>query len=392
MTIYYLDGIRTPFGALGGSLASLSAVDLAAPLLAELLSRQNLGPKAVDQVILGQVIQAGAGQAPARQAARKAGIDDMAGAMTINKVCGSGLKALMLGAGAIRLEESGLVLAGGMESMSQAPHALLKARSGLRPGDQSLVDLLFHDALTDPDSGRPMGLLVEEKVKAQNISRAAQDEYAIRSYQAALEAQQSGRLAKEILPVKLKTRSGETLVEHDEEPGKVKFEKIPDLKPVFDPEGSLTAANSSSIDDGAGAVLLASKKEVEQRGLKPKAELVCWATSSMAPKDFSLAPIPAIQRVLEQARLKVADIDRFEINEAFAAVPLMAIAGLGLDRRKVNVNGGAVALGHPVGASGARLAITLVEELIHSGGTYGIAALCIGGGEAVAALFKRVEA
>ncbi|MDT8447984.1 MAG: thiolase family protein [bacterium] len=391
MKVFYIDGIRTPFGSLGGTLSTLSAPQLAAPLLGSLIQRNDLGPKAIDEVVLGQVIQAGSGQAPARQAMRLAGLDDATAAMTINKVCGSGLKSLMLGGASILTSESRLVLAGGMESMSQAPHGLLKARAGLRSGDKPLVDLLFHDALTDPDSGQPMGWLVEQQLKGKQISRDAQDEFCLRSYQAALDAQRNGRLAKEILPITIEDRKGYMVVDTDEEPGKVKFDKIPQLKPVFDPQGSLTAANSSSINDGAAAVLLASEAEAQARGLVPKAELVCWATASLAPKDFTLAPIPAIQRVLEKARLKIKDIDLFEINEAFAAVPLLAIGALALDPRRLNVNGGAVALGHPVGASGARLVVTLVEELIQRQARYGIVALCIGGGEAVAALFKRWE-
>ncbi|OGH02735.1 MAG: acetyl-CoA acetyltransferase [Candidatus Lambdaproteobacteria bacterium RIFOXYD1_FULL_56_27] len=389
--VYYVDGLRTPFGAFNGGLKSQSAPELAAPLLAELVSRQGLRANSVDQVILGQVIQAGSGQAPARQATLRAGLDESVSAMTINKVCGSGLMALMLGAGAIRLGESGLVLAGGMESMSRAPHAILGAREGLKAGDSKLVDLLFWDALTDPASGRAMGELVEEKTKSAQISREAQDGYAIKSYQLALEAQKNGRLAKEILPVTLAAKSGPVTLSLDEEPGKVNFEKLPHLRPVFDPSGSITAANASSLNDGAAVCLLASETEVRARGLKPKAKILAYSSVSLKPQDFSLAPIPAIQRVLERGKVKISEVDFFEINEAFAAVPLMAIGALGLDPRRLNVNGGAVALGHPVGASGARLVITLVEQLVLTGAKYGVAALCIGGGESVAVLVQRAE-
>ena len=389
--VYYIDGLRTPFGALGGALSGLSAPQLAAPLMAELVKRAGLEPKSINEVILGQVIQGGAGQAPARQAMRQAGLDDQTPAMTINKVCGSGLKAMMLAAQSIRLGEADLVLAGGMESMSGAPYIIPGARKGLRAGDQKLVDLLFHDALTDPYSGKPMGELVEEKTAHNGITREAQDQYAIKSYQRALAAQAEGRFAREILPVVISSRKGETLVDQDEEPGKVNFEKVTSLRPVFSPNGSITAANASSIDDGAAVTLLASEAALTKYGLTPKAEMVASATSSHHPNDFSVAPIGAIDKLMKRSLVNPKEVDLYEINEAFAAVPLMALGPLGLDLRQLNVNGGAVALGHPVGASGARLALTLVEELLLRGGRYGVAALCIGGGEAVAALFKRWE-
>jgi len=267
----------------------------------------------------------------------------------------------------------------------------LGAREGLKAGDSKLVDLLFWDALTDPASGRAMGELVEEKTKSAQISREAQDGYAIKSYQLALEAQKNGRLAKEILPVTLAAKSGPVTLSLDEEPGKVNFEKLPPLRPVFDPSGSITAANASSLNDGAAVCLLASETEVRARGLKPKAKILAYSSVSLKPQDFSLAPIPAIKRVLERGKVKISEVDFFEINEAFAAVPLMAIGALGLDPRRLNVNGGAVALGHPVGASGARLVITLVEQLVLTGAKYGVAALCIGGGESVAVLVQRAE-
>jgi len=389
--IYYIDGIRTPFGRFGGVLSEVKATELAAPLIKELVERQGLGEKSVDQLILGQVLSAGCGQAPARQAGLAGGLGVQVSAMTINKVCGSGLKSIMLGAGAIGLGESGLVLAGGMESMSLAPHALLNQRSGIKAGDASLVDLLFFDALVDPYSGKSMGEVVERGIRGGPITRQAQDEYAIRSYQLAVAAQGRGRFDREILPVTLTNRKGETVVSMDEEPGKVNFEKIQTLKPVFDPRGTITAANASSINDGAAVCLLGSASEAKSRGLKPKAEIVAWAQVSLDPSDFALAPIQGIAAVLKKAQVRPSEVDLYEINEAFSAVPLLAITGLGLDMRRLNVNGGAVALGHPVGASGARIALTLVEELIERQAKYGVAAICIGGGEAVAVLFRRVE-
>ncbi|OGG94481.1 MAG: acetyl-CoA acetyltransferase [Candidatus Lambdaproteobacteria bacterium RIFOXYD2_FULL_50_16] len=389
--ILFIDGLRTPFGSIGGVLSSLSAPQLAAPLLSALVSRAGLSAKCIDEVILGQVIQGGVGQAPARQAMRLAALDDQTRAMTINKVCGSGLKALLLGGQSILLGESDLVLAGGMESMSQAPYIVPKARQGLKAGDGQLIDLLFYDALTDPYSGKPMGELVEEKTQNQGITREAQDQYAIKSYQRALAAQTEGRLAREILPVKLESKKGEVVVSQDEEPAKVDFAKLSSLRPVFSPSGSITAANASSINDGAAVTLLASEEAAMKYGLKPKAELIAWSHSSHHPDDFSLAPIGAINKLLKQTLINPKEVDLWEINEAFAAVPLMALGPLALDLRQVNVNGGAVSLGHPVGASGGRLALTLVEELTLRQGRYGIAALCIGGGEAVAALFKRWE-
>jgi len=389
--VYYIDGLRTPFGSFGGTLSKLSAPALTAPLVQALVSRHDLDPGSVDQVILGQVLSAGVGQAPARQVCLNAGLSPQVNALTINKVCGSGLKSMMLGGGSVRSGDSGLVFAGGMESMSLAPHALLGQRSGLRPGDAALVDLLFLDALIDPGSGAPMGQLVEDCLRGGLLTRQLQDEYAVRSYRLAIAAQNNGRFDQEIWPVTIAGKGGEQVVSADEEPGKVKFEKIPSLKPVFDPQGSITAANASSLNDGAAVCLLASEAEAKARGLKPKAELVAWAEVSLDPADFALAPIPAMVAVLEKAQVTLAEIDLFEINEAFSAVPLLAIENLGLGINRVNVNGGAVALGHPVGASGARICLTLVEELILRKAKYGVAAICIGGGEAVAALFRRVE-
>lgn len=388
--VYLIEALRTPFGSFGGALADVPVPKLAAPVMAKLLENAGLNPDTVDQVIAGQVITGGAGQAPARQAMREAGIPDSAGALTINKVCGSGLKAMMLAADAIRLGDADVVIAGGMENMSLAPYALPTARYGMRMGDGKALDLMMFDALTDPCSGRSMGQVAEVRVKAHNLTREAQDEYAKSSYQRAQKAIDSGLFDAEIVAVIKSTRKGEVIINRDEEPFQVNFDKLAGLRPVFAKDGSITAANASTISDGAAFALLVSELTVEKYNLKPKAKLVAYATSSGHPDLFTDMPIEAMQRVLEKAGLKNEDIGRFEINEAFAAVPLIAIKELGLDRNKVNVNGGAVSIGHPVGASGGRLVATLLPELQRSGERYGMATLCIGGGEAVAAIFERL--
>jgi acetyl-CoA C-acetyltransferase len=388
--VYLVEALRTPFGSFGGSLADVPAPKLAAPVMAKLLEKAGLQADAVDQVIAGQVITGGAGQAPARQAMREAGIPDSAAALTINKVCGSGLKAIMLGADAIRLGDSDVVIAGGMENMSLAPYALPAARYGMRMGDGKAVDLMVFDALTDPYTGRHMGQVAEERIKAHEISREAQDEFAVDSYMRAQTAVANGLFDGEIVVVVKKTRKGEIVIDKDEEPYQVNFERMPGLRPVFAKDGTITAANASTINDGAAFSLLVSAAAVEKYGLKPKARLVSYATGSMHPDMFPDVPVLAIERAIEKAGLTIEDIGRFEINEAFAAVTMIAMKELGLDRNKVNVNGGAVSIGHPVGASGGRLVTTLIPELERSGERYGLATLCIGGGEAVAAIFEKV--
>ena len=388
--VYLIETLRTPFGSFGGSLADVPAPKLAAPVMAKLLEKAGLQADAVDQVIAGQVITGGAGQAPARQAMREAGIPDSAAALTINKVCGSGLKAIMLGADAIRLGDSDVVIAGGMENMSLAPYALPAARYGMRMGDGKAVDLMVFDALTDPYTGRHMGQVAEERIKAHEISREAQDEFAVDSYMRAQTAVASGLFNGEIVPVVKRTRKGEVAVDKDEEPNQVNFERMHGLRTVFAKDGTITAANASTINDGAAFSLLVSEAAVEKYGLKPRARLVSSATGSMHPDMFPDVPVLAIKRAIEKAGLTIGDIGRFEINEAFAAVTMIAMNELGLDRNKVNVNGGAVSIGHPVGASGGRLVATLIPELERSGERYGLATLCIGGGEAVAAIFEKM--
>ena len=388
--VFVIEGMRSPFGSFLGGLSSLSATDLGARVIKALVARTGLPGEAVDEVILGQVLQGGAGQSPARRACRDAGLPDSTHALTINKVCGSGLKAIMLGADSIRLGESEIVIAGGMESMSQAPYFLAKARSGYRMGKGEIQDLMVFDGLTDPWTGRHMGEIADASSAKHGISRAQQDEFAQRSYERAQAAIAGGLLADELLPIVIASKKGEERVERDEEPFKVDFARMASLKPVFTPGGTTTAANASSISDGAAALVLASAAAVKARGLKPRARLVAAATESRHPDEFPSAPVGAIVKVCERAGLGPADIDLFEINEAFASVVLIAMRELGLPAEKVNVNGGACAIGHPIGASGGRLAATLVRELGLRKARYGLATLCIGGGEAVAVIIERI--
>jgi len=321
---------------------------------------------------------------------RAAGIPDKVHAMTVNKVCGSGLKSIMLGAGSIMLEDSDLVVAGGMESMSLAPFILKKGRYGYRLGNGELTDLLIYDGLQDPYSGRHMGEIAEDAVRKHGLTREGQDEFALRSYRLAQDAVNGGVFKDEIVPVVKKGRKGDEVVSDDEEPFKVDVAKLVQLRPVFSKDGTITAANASTINDGAAFSLLAGEAAVKRCHLTPKARIVAYASSSLHPDLFAEAPVGAIKAVCARAGLKVSDIDLFEINEAFAAVTMIAIKKLELDPARVNVNGGACAIGHPLGASGARLAGTLIRELHKRRGRYGLATLCIGGGEAVAMIFERV--
>ena len=388
--VFVIESQRTPFGSFGGVLSDVEAPLLGGAVIKALLGRSGLDPAEVDEVIAGQVLPAGVGQAPARQAMRAAGLPDEVHAMTINKVCGSGLKSIMLGAGSIMLEDSGLVVAGGMETMSLAPFILKKARFGYRLGHGEIVDLLIYDGLQDPYSGRHMGEIAEDAIRSHGLTREAQDEFALRSYRLAQEAVKGGVFKDEITPFVKKGRKGDEVVSDDEEPFKVDFAKLVQLRPVFTKDGTVTAANASSINDGAAFCLLAGEAAVKRCGLTPKARIVAYATCSMHPNLFTDAPAGAIKAVCARAGLKVGDIDLFEINEAFAAVTMIAIKELELDPDRVNVNGGACAIGHPIGASGGRLAATLIRELHRRKLRYGLATLCIGGGEAVAVIFERV--
>lgn len=388
--VYVIESLRTPLGSFGGVLSDVEAPHLAAAVIKGILERTGIAADAIDEVIIGQVLSGGNGQAPARQAMRYADLPDSIPALTINKVCGSGLKALMLAAGSIRLGDAEIVLAGGMENMSLAPYLLSKGRYGYRMGNGELLDLMVHDGLQDPYSGKHMGVIAEAATEKYGLSREEQDAFASNSYCKAQAALKEGVFTDEIVPVVKQGKKGDVVVSEDEEPFRGDVTKLSGLRAAFRKEGTITAGNASTINDGAGMTLLASAEAVQKYGLKPRARLVAYASNSIHPDQFAEAPVGAIEKVCAKAGLKFSDIDLFEINEAFAVVPMIAIKTLGLDPEKVNVNGGAVALGHPLGASGARLTATLVRELHKRQLRYGLATLCIGGGESVAVIFERI--
>jgi acetyl-CoA C-acetyltransferase len=388
--VFVVEALRTPFGSFGGALASVPAPELAATVIRALLGRTGLDGARLDDVLVGQVLQAGVGQAPARQAMRRAGVPDAVPATTVNKVCGSGLEAIMRGATAIRAGEARLVVAGGMESMSLVPHALRGVRTGYRLGDGALEDLLVHDGLTDAYDGRHMGEVAEAAAARHGVGREEQDAYALRSYRLAQRGIVEGVLAGELVPVVRQGKKGEERIERDEEPFRVELEKLPALRAAFAKGGTITAGNASTLNDGAALALLASRAAVEAHGLAPKARLVSQATFSMAPERFTDAPAGAIRAACAAAGVALQDVDVFEVNEAFSLVPLIAARELGVPLDRINPNGGAVALGHPLGASGGRLVATLVRELHRRKARRGVVALCIGGGEAVAAVLERV--
>ncbi|MFZ4525512.1 MAG: thiolase family protein [Chlorobium sp.] len=388
--VFVVGAKRTPFGSLNGMFAEIEATQLGAAAMRGALAAAGIDGTNVDEVIVGQVLSGGCGQAPARQAMRAAGIPDSAHALTINKVCGSGLKSVMLGTDSIRLGESKVVVAGGMENMSMAPYFLRKARSGYRMGHSQLLDLMIYDGLQDPSTGRHTGEIGEESAAAGNITREAQDAFATRSYDRARAAIKRGLFVDEILPFVKKGRKGDEIIDTDEEPFRGDISKLPQLRPAFQKDGTITAGNASTISDGSAMLVLAGEAAVKANGLVPRARILASATESRHPDNFPEAPVGAIEKVCRRAGLSLSDIDLFEINEAFSTVPLLAINALGLSLDKVNVNGGACAIGHPIGASGARIAITLINELHRSGKRYGLATLCIGGGEAVAVIFERI--
>lgn len=381
---------RTPVGSFQGSLASLSAPRLAAGVFKNILETSSIKKDEIDEVIMGQVLTAGVGQAPARQSALFAGLLPSTACMTINKVCGSGLKAVMLGADSIRLGYSQIVLAGGQENMSQAPHLLENSRVGFRMGPANMTDSMIKDGLWDPYSNIHMGGLGDLCAKEFHFTREAQDQFTIESYKMAQAAQEKGLFKSEIVPVSIESKKGATTVDKDDEPFNTQFEKIPVLKPVFNKDGTITAANASKINDGAAAHLLMSEKMAAQKGIKPLARIVAQATFAQDPNYFTTAPVGAIKKALAQANLKVSDINLWEINEAFSVVTLVAMKQLEIPRERVNVHGGAVSIGHPIGASGARILTTLVHGLQTHKQRYGLATLCIGGGEAVAVIIERL--
>lgn len=389
--IVIISAKRTPIGSFGGSLASLSAGKLGSLAIKGVLEDSKISENLIDEVIMGNVLTGGQGQAPARQAALFAGLPDKIECMTINKMCGSGLKAVMLAAQAIQTGDAEIIIAGGQESMSNAPYVLDKARNGYRLGNGEVIDSMVKDGLWDVYNNVHMGNCAEACAKDFIFSREELDAFAINSYQKALDAQKQGKFNNEIINVKVKIGREEVVVSTDEEPGKVKFDKIPTLKPVFDKNGVVTAANASSINDGAAALLVMSEEKAKELGLTPLVEIVAQASAARAPIEFTTAPTDSINKVLKKSNLKISDIDLFEINEAFAVVSLANNKLLGLDNSKVNVNGGAVALGHPIGASGARVLVTLIHEMKKRNSNLGLASLCIGGGEASALIVKNYK-
>ena len=375
---------RTPIGSFQGQFTGVPTPVLGATAIKAAMDQAGIKGEDVSEVIMGCVLPANLGQAPARQASLAAGLPVSAGCTTINKVCGSGMKAIMLGNDLIKAGSASIVVAGGMESMTNAPH-MVNARAGIRYGDGKLVDHMAWDGLMNPYDGQAMGVFAEKCVSKYKFTREQQDAYAAESVTRARAAQASGEFADEIVPVTVNTRKGEVEYAEDEQPGRSNIDKIPTLKPAFLKEnGTVTAATSSSISDGAAAVVLMSAEEAKKRGIKPLGRIVAHATHSQEPEWFTTAPIGAIRKVLDKAGWKVGDVDIFEINEAFATVAMAPIEELGIDPAKLNVYGGAVALGHPIGASGARLVVTLLNAMKHRGGKRGVASLCIGGGEATA--------
>ncbi|MBS0395054.1 MAG: acetyl-CoA C-acyltransferase [Proteobacteria bacterium] len=383
-SVVILAAKRTPIGAFQGVFAGTTAPQLGAAAIKGALAAAGVAGEAVQEVIMGCVLPAGLGQAPARQAALAGGIPNSVPATTINKMCGSGMRAVMMAADALRTGDIDLAVAGGLESMTNAPYLLPKARAGYRMGHGEILDHMFYDGLQSPFDGQLMGCFAENTSQKYGFTRAQQDAFATESVRRSLRAVESGAFAAEIAPVTVKGRKGETVVERDETPFTCDVAKIPQLKAAFRKDGTVTAASSSSISDGAAALVLARAAAAQARGLKPVARLVAYASHAQAPEWFTTAPVGAIQQVLRKAGWGVGDVDLFEVNEAFAAVTMAAIHDLKLDPAKVNVNGGACALGHPVGATGARILATLVAALRAGGGRRGVASLCIGGGEATA--------
>jgi len=376
---------RTAMGGMQGDLSDVAAPVLGSTAISGALSRAGIAPDAVDETIMGCVLPAGLGQAPARQASKGAGIPDATPCTTINKMCGSGMKAIMLGHDALVAGSAGVIVAGGMESMTNAPYILPKVRGGMRLGHGEVLDHMFFDGLEDAyEKGRLMGSFAEECARKYEFTREAQDAYAIESLKRAQRAIERGQFVAEIEPVTVKTRKGEQVIDTDEQPGKAQLDKIPHLRPAFAKDGTVTAANSSSISDGGAAVVMLSESRADQLGVKPVARILAYSSHAQAPGWFTTAPVKAIDKLMQQVGWSVGDVDLFEVNEAFAVVAMAAMHDLGIPHDKLNVRGGACALGHPIGASGARIVVTLVNALRDMGGKRGIASLCIGGGEATA--------
>ncbi len=388
--IVIVSGARTPMGGFQGSLSSVAAVDLGAAAIRAAVERGGVAPAAVQEVIMGCVLPAGLKQGPARQASLNAGLPSATGCTTINKLCGSGMKAVMLAFDSLKAGSNNVMIAGGMESMSNAPYIISKARAGLRMGHGEIKDHMFLDGLEDARSGRLMGSFAQETADQYGITREQMDAYAIESLKRAQAAIASGALEAEIVPVSVSSRKGDVLVKDDEQPLNANPQKIPSLKPAFRKDGSITAANASSISDGASALLLMTAEEASKRGLTPLAKIVAHATQSQDPSEFTIAPIGSITTLLKKTGWDKAQVDLFEINEAFAMVTMLAIRELDLDPSKVNIYGGACAQGHPIGSTGSRIILTLINALKNTGGTRGIASLCIGGGEATAVAVELI--
>jgi acetyl-CoA C-acetyltransferase len=389
--IVILSTARTPMGGMQGALADVSATDLGATAVRAAVERAGIKGEDVDRIYMGCVLPAGLGQAPARQAGIKAGLPTSVQATTVNKVCGSGMQTVIMGAEALASGTVDLIVAGGMESMTNAPYILKKMRSGARIGHDKVYDHMFLDGLEDAyEEGRAMGTFAQDTANEYQLTRDNMDDYSVESLRRANAAIESGAFADEIVAVTVKSRKGEISVDTDEQPGKGNPEKLRQLKAAFAKDGTITAASSSSISDGAAAVVLTRQSEADRLGAKPVARIVAMAAHAQAPKDFTIAPVGAINKVLERAGWSVGDVDLFEVNEAFACVAMFAMHDLGIPHDKINVNGGATALGHPIGASGTRIIVTLINALKRQGKTRGVASLCIGGGEATAVAVEIV--
>ncbi|WP_336166559.1 thiolase family protein [Acinetobacter sp. 161(2023)] len=388
--IVIINGARTAMGGFQGVLSGLTAPELGAVTIKEAIARAGLQPTDVEEVIMGCVLPAGLKQGPARQAMRKAGLPDSTGAVTINKLCGSGMKAVMQATDMIKAGSAEIVVAGGMESMTNAPYVLPKARAGYRMGHGEIKDHMFFDGLEDAETGRLMGSFAQDMANTRGYTREQMDDFAIRSLKRAQTAITEGYFKDEIVSVTVPSRKGDVVVDQDEQPLNAKIDKIPSLKPAFAKDGTITAANASSISDGASALVLTSSEVATQRGLQPLAKIIATASNSQHPSEFTIAPVGAIEKVLKKAGWNAQDVDLWEINEAFAMVTMCPIDDFKLDAEKVNINGGACALGHPVGSTGSRIILTLIHALKRTGGKRGIAALCIGGGEATAVAIELI--
>ncbi len=389
-SIVIVSNARTPMGGFQGCMSNATSPQIGATAIQAAVERAGVNPAEIDEVIMGCVLGAGVGQGPARQAMRGAGIPDTTGAITINKLCGSALKAVMQAHDAIKAGSANIVVAGGMESMTNAPYIMPQARAGYRMGHNAVKDHMFADGLEDAETGKLMGQFAQAMADERGITREQMDNFAIESLNRANTAINEGHFKDEIVPMTIKTRKGEVVVDTDEQPGKARIDKIPNLRPAFAKDGTVTAANSSSISDGGAAVVVTKQSVADAKGLTAQARIVAHATNSRHPSEFTIAPIGSIEKVLEKAGWSVEDVDLWEINEAFAMVTMAAMDELNIDHAKVNIEGGACALGHPIGCSGARILVTLMNSLKRTGGTKGVASLCIGGGEAVAVAIELV--